>query len=316
MTSPSRFAYGNARVRAMKSRLRGPAAAAPARRRPGAVRAAAAEAPDRFRELVAGYATVLRCYPTGVALVRSLLRLHEIENLKLGWRALAHSVSPARWMPLWRPLGTLGSLDPEAFRGRSLPEGYRRGLLAGAPDAGGAEPLAAELAWDRWGSEEILRAARGLPAREEGARRIAHALVRERDLQIVRRGVSRYGLTAGAAAASTALAAEELGEAAVEDLARWNPREGPLRRELARKLGLRGATPADWPALELALRRSRRDLCRRAFRADPFCLAPAVAYLTLKEEEIRGLRAVAEAETAAGEGDVLRLVLAAGPLES
>lgn len=317
MISAARFAFGNARVRAMKSRLRGPVAAvlAPARRRPGAALARSAEYPSLFRELLAGYETVLRSYPFGADLVRSLLRLHELENLKLGWRSLVFSVPAERWMPLWRPLGRQASLDPESFRSGSLPKGFRRGLLEGAPAPAGGHPEAAELSWDRWGSEELLRAARGLPKREEGARRIAIALVRERDLQIVRRGVSNFGMTAGAVAASTALVGEELRAEAVESLSRWKPRDGPLERRIAKRLGLHGALPADWPALELALRRSRRALCRRAFRANPFCLAPAIAYLTLKEEELRGVRALAEAEGAPDVQDTLRFVLAAGPLE-
>jgi hypothetical protein len=321
LSSAVRFAFGNARVRAMKSRLRGPAevAASRTRRRRGAPRKWRDEG-ALFSELVADTETVLRSYPdTGADLFRALLRLQELENLKLAWRSIVHSLPAERWLPLWRPLGWNRSLDPETLLSGNRELSFGRGLLEGAPVPAGGDPSAAELAWDSWGSRELLRAARSLPRAEELARRIATALVRERDLQIVRRGVPNFGMTPAAVAASTVLVSEELEETAVEGLSRWTPADGPLERSVAKRLGLKGPAPGNWPALELALRRSRRALCRSAFRGDPFCFAPAVAYLALKEEEIRGLRALAEAEAAGSVAkidDSLELALAAGLLEA
>ena len=42
----------------------------------------------------------------------------------------------------------------------------------------------------------------------------------------------------------------------------------------------------------LWLRQQRRRLCRQAFLEAPFCLAPAVALVLLKEEDLRGVAAI------------------------
>jgi hypothetical protein len=269
-----------------------------------------------FAGLVSAYDVVGRCYPKGADLFRAFLRLHEVENLKLGCRAAAFSVPAERWMPLWRDLGRRRSLDPDAFRSGRPPGPFSGGCLEGAPPWNGGDLSAAELSWDLWASREVVAAARNLSARDEDARQIALARVRDRDLQVLRRGASRFGLTPAAAAASTALLGEELGVANAEALAGWRPEAGPFDERLRRGLSLAGASPPDWRALELAFRRKRRRLCLRAFRGNPFCLAPPVAYLTLKEEEVRSVRAVAEAETGGPAESALDLLLAAGPMES
>jgi hypothetical protein len=64
----------------------------------------------------------------------------------------------------------------------------------------------------------------------------------------------------------------------------------------------------------LWLRRQRRRLCRQAFLQAPFCLAPAVALLLLKEEEVRGLDAIASFDSETAEASWLTYALAAGEL--
>ena len=100
MISAARFAYGNARVRAMKSRLLGPLDASVLRSAPSLAALAGAlgiPAPAGARQLHAGlfehlvrdYGKVIAGFPRGKSLFLALLGLHEIENLKLGWRARA-----------------------------------------------------------------------------------------------------------------------------------------------------------------------------------------------------------------------------------
>ncbi len=319
MTTAARLAYGNTRVRAMKSRLRGPPEAARRRldRRRG--RARGGDGGSLFGELVAAYATVRASCPGTEGVVTALVGLHEIENLKVAWRALSGSVPADRWIPLWRPLGPLGSLDPEIFREETVESAAARlpppwKTLWEEALARRQDPASVEIGWDRRSSRELVRAARGL--RDGDSREILLALVRERDLQIVRRGAAFYGLDPPATAASTALLSDELGEAGVADLCGWRG-TAPLDRRIARGLGLRGDPPTDWPALELRLRRRRRDLCRRAFRRGPFSTAPAVALLVLKEEERRSVVAL-DAYSAAGVAPAraLDLALAAGPMEA
>ena len=77
---------------------------------------------------------------------------------------------------------------------------------------------------------------------------------------------------------------------------------------------MRGAPVRGWSELHLHLRRQRRLLCTRAFRGSPFHMAAAVAFLLLREEEVRALAAMAEARGGPPEPQVLDRVLAASAM--
>jgi hypothetical protein len=231
----------------------------------------------RDHELLAG------AYADARELFAALAGLHEVENLKLAWRAVRRGIPAERWVPLWRPLGALtglrlsdcreaGTLAELADRAAKGPWGEvvaaaaRRGSEAEAtPDA--------ELAFDRFASRRLVRAARALPRREHAAASLVLGAARARDLEVLCRAPAR-GLTPALAASACALLPEELGAPAVQELA-GQPRE--LERLLA------------------AARRDRQVACRRAFLAPPFLLTPAVALLLLEGERIDQVTAVVEA---------------------
>lgn len=326
-------AFGNARVRAMKSRLRTPedlrlfrAASSVA----ALASAAEIETPCEARELTAGpfadlladYQKLMDAYPAGASLFRALLQLHEIENLKLGWRASARSLPANRWAHLWKPLGrheTLrlscwresASLRDAASCARGTPY---EGIARDAFRAHEADEAAAELAFDRWAWSSLVAEARRLPRREGEAKRLALSRVRERDFDALRRAISSYGLSADAAGASTVLLREEENPERLRGLAQWAPGAGPLARELPRLLSLGLPAAGGWDDLFLALRRQRREDCLRAFRGYPFRLAPPLAYLLLREEENRGYSALAESRGKPETAPALERVLAASAM--
>jgi hypothetical protein len=314
--SAARFAYGMSRVRARKSRL-------PGAREAGAAWRPAAEGEDRatrFAALVADYAMVLHSFPRGQGLVRALLGLHEVENLKLGWRALSAGLPAARWAHLWRELGPLQTLRLDRWRDAvSLPDAI---AAAGPPLRAVAEEVyrlhgprvaAAEPALDRRASRRILDESRALPEAERTARELARSLVRERDLDVLRRG-GAFGMAPETAAGLTVLLPEEAGAEALRALAGWTPAQGPLAAHLPRELRRAAEGAAGWDGLFAALRRARRRACVRAFREAPFQLGCAVAFLLLREEEERSWTALAEAGTRAAASRALERVLAAGPM--
>jgi vacuolar-type H+-ATPase subunit C/Vma6 len=312
VTGPAAFAFGNARVRARKSRLLGPedglvlraacAAGAPA---------AAATALPRletdvralFAALVDDYDVLLRGYRArGADLILGLLGLHEVENLKLVWRARARGQPLGAWSRFWRPLGRLATLHADAWR-VPLTDGEALARLSGTPyaqiaasvaRAHHADPGAAEMAFDRWASARVWQAAAALPRAEHAARTLVRSLALERDLGALHRAVASNGLSPRQAAAAPVLLGQEMDAAALEALAGWVPETGSLGSLLPPGL-LRGAPVRDWDELSLQLRRRRRQACLRAFRAPPFQMAPAVAYLLLREAELQSLRAFAEA---------------------
>lgn len=311
-----RIAFANARVRALKSRLFGaefPSRAGASRvsQRVGDPASLATLADHRFAELIEWYACVLDSYPEGHDLFFALLRRHEIENVKLAWRVVARRHPPARGARAWLPMGELETFSRDSMSEcRSLPALV--GALGTTPYAAiaaemvrahPADALAAELGLDAWVSRAIVDAASALPAAVVRAREIALAIVRDRDLEVVRRAAGREWPGGGAIAAALAVWPHELKPAELRRLASWTTEEGPLWTHLPRRFTSRGSRPADWEALKLAWRIERRELCRRAFLDQPFSVAPAVALLILKEEEVRGLGALAEStdstETAA-----------------
>ena len=312
MMSGGRYAFANARARALKSRLL-------SRRVSGDL---AALADERFRTLVDGYATLIAAYPIGQALLFALVRLHEIENLKLAWRAMVRSVPPGRWLPYWIPLGPLATLDADSCRdcrslsalADALPRTPYQGIGDAMRRAHAQDAAAAELGFDRWASRAVLDAARSLPARESLARDLAIALVRERDLNFVQRAARTYTLPPDAMKGAVAYLQSEIGAAGVLALGQWSPEEGPLWTQLPRRwLRSVGRVP-DWNALMLAWRKVRRDQCRRAFLAPPFCLAPGLAVLLLHEEDVRALQALSESGDGREPVTAVEGVLAAGGL--
>ena len=194
------IAYAHARIRGCKSRLLTRADALPlftasdaaAMRR--VVTALGLE--DPFRLLLRVYATAIRGYAHGRPLFRALLRLHEIENVKLLWRATEKRTRVDR---LWIDLGSLATLSiadaPSLHDLAQKLSGTPYAAIAGTiVRAHGSDVAAAELAFDRWTSQRLLDEARRLPRREALSLRLVELVVRERDAEIVRRGAKWYGL--------------------------------------------------------------------------------------------------------------------------
>lgn len=309
----ARLAYANARVRALKSRLL---------RRVDILSGGTSPACGDLRDLVECYRTILRSYPAGQPVFLALVRLHEVENIKLAWRAYARRHAPERWIGLWQPLGDVGRVARDACATRtSLAELVRAlehtpygNIAASVFRAHPHDPVAAELGFDRWASAALLRAAGELPAREQGARTLVRAIVRERDVSLLRRGVDAFALSPDAVVAGLVVLPAEATREELVGLATWTSDQGPLARAWPRAWRRLAGAPADWDGLMLALKRWRRAECARAFLHSPYCLAPAVALLLLKEEETIAVAAVAESASRATSGDALTRALAASAL--
>ena len=301
----------NARLRARKARLRGPrelrllAAAGSVAALAAALGAETAREPESigaalFSGLLDDGAALRRHYPRGAPLFDAVLRLHEVENLKLAWRARSRPNAPAGWRRLWNPFGRLESLslaawsDADSLRDAAADAaGTPFGpAVAEALRARETDPRAAELDLDRDAWESLANEARRLPSRERDATDLALSLVRERDYDLLRRGAARNLTPEAAAAATVVLRVEERGET-LRALAAWDPSEGPISARLPSSLSRRLPPVADWDALSAALARRRRDRCRRALRLYPFRLAPPLAFLLLRREEVRCLSALA-----------------------
>jgi vacuolar-type H+-ATPase subunit C/Vma6 len=253
-----------------------------------------------LQQLLGWYAILIRSAPAGRQLFLALAGLHEIENVKLLWRAATRGHAFTRWSPLWRPLGAVETVSAESCRDcRSLaaiaealsPTPYAE-VVESMRRAHSADPVAAELGFDRWASRRLADRASALPAREHAARALALDVVRERDLNLLRRGVRTFRLSPDAVVAGLVQLPGELGAAALQRLAEWTPADAPLAKDWPRMWRRVAGGATEWNGLMLAWRRARREACRRAFLGQPFCLAPAVALLLFGEEEVRGLTAV------------------------
>jgi vacuolar-type H+-ATPase subunit C/Vma6 len=318
------LAYANARVRALKSQLLD----ADTLKR---LRAAGADPPDaenfhdrRFRHLSRSYDVVIRSYPSGERLCRALYRLHEIENIKLAWRAYVGVRAVAEWQSLWRPLGKLETVPLETCRDRtSLPD-FVHGLrptpygeiARSIVRAHANDPLAAELAFDRWASSEVAAAAEALAPAEAAARGLARSLVRERDLNLLRRGVRAYRLSVDAVLGGLVLLPGEMPRNELRRLAEWTGDSGGTLPRWPKAWLLPAPVPCDWDAVIVAVKRARRRACRQAFLGSPYCLAPPLALLLLQEEEVRGVEAIAEAGDRPGDEPLLERVLAGSALRA
>lgn len=291
MNAPVRFAYANARMRAMKNELWEPGYLA----RLGAAPALCVPPPtdallEIYPPLVRWYATLLDACATARSVLMALFRRHEIENLKLLWRCAQRG----RELPAhcWRPLAPLACLEPvRAHSVGGLVEQLENTpyahLAAETWRSHGADLAAAELALDRWVLSELYGAASALPDREAAARDLLFTLLRERDLDILRRGSDAYRLEPAFVVGLTTVLRKEHGFEGLRALAVWQPSSGPLAAALPAPLTRQSGDVRDWDDLMSAVARSRAAACRRALMAWPFQIAPSIAALILREDQMR-----------------------------
>ena len=256
MTRRATLAYAHARLRACKSRLLTRSDAAPlwSATDPTTMHPVveALGMSDPWHRLLRVYAVAMRAGHD--SLFAALLRLHEIENVKLLWRvAIMHrqrSVVPRLWIDLgaFASFPSLDGATPLELSTQLAATPYAD-VASTVARAHGNDLVAAELAFDRWATQCLLAEARKLPRREVMARRLVELVVREREAQLELRGAKWYGLES--------------------------------------------ITPSGNINV-VAIRKERLRLCRRAFIGSPFRLAPAIAVVLLAEEELRAVRALIE----------------------
>jgi len=328
-------AYGLARVRVMRSRLvgrdrlpvlRGVQGARPYAQALEALGLDAADPRGALAVLTGRLgdrlAHLSRIYPDAAATFEALAGLQEIENLKLGWRALTRRLPTERWLPAWRPLGRAARLAPEAFREagslHELPPRIARTPYGEIADTElrthATDPEAAELAFDRFAGRRVVAALRALPAHEALARSLLEDLVRARDLEIVGRTARRGDLGAEAAVGLAAILGDEVRPAALRAFAEWTSADGPLAARLPRVVLRHPEGIADPPALRRRLAARRRLACTRAMRDGGFSLAPPIAYALLAAGEVDALLALVEAGMREDVGDALEPALLASAL--
>jgi hypothetical protein len=303
--------FANARIRALKSRLL-------------SVDLRRATQPDSrpTLDLISCYRVVLDSLPAARPLALALLARHEIENVKLLWRAVTRGHSIARWSAVWRPLGPLATFTLDAARERTslaqLAELLRTTPFSQIADAMWRghhdDLLAAELGFDRWMSRRLLDAASSLADSETIARGLIESVVAERDLSLLRRGVATYRLSPGAVAGTLVLLPRLLSRERMTALATSTPGLPGFRGQWPRAWRPIVADAADWDALMLRWRRGRSQMCARAFLNQPFCLAPAIALLLLAEEETRAVAALRETRGDTIDTPSLRFALAASAI--
>jgi ATP synthase C subunit len=320
VTSGVRFAAANARMRALKGALWGPRDRALLIRSglEADGRPATARPEDVFPPLVRWYVTFEKMYPAGAPLFTAFFRLHEIENLKLLWRAALSGRAPR--LSLWRPLAPLAAI---AFPPGSLTLAELVRALDATPyaaiartlvSAHGEDPAATEIGLDRWAWGRLADEAARLPAAERAARDLVRRYIVEHDVDVLARGAA-FGLEPDLVAKATTVLSREERIASLSRTAMWEPRDGPLSHVLPRTLARDGAA-TNWEELTALLRRGRLRACRRAFSAWPYQLAPAVAALLLREEQARASISAAAARHAGPAGRaMLAHVLAASALE-
>jgi vacuolar-type H+-ATPase subunit C/Vma6 len=159
----------------------------------------ALEIRDPLARLLRVYAMAIRGYPDGAKLFRALLRLREIENVKLLWRLTAKPSRRAALDELWTDLGALATVPKlDASTPNALAEALRGtpygSIAATVARAHANDVAAAELALDRWASQQLREEAQRLPRRETLSRRLVISVAREREAQLAVRGAKWYGL--------------------------------------------------------------------------------------------------------------------------
>jgi vacuolar-type H+-ATPase subunit C/Vma6 len=328
----ARRAFGYARVRAARSRLLTAAEAGAllrgeSRRASPGVPLAPLAAAHTARSVVAAalasrYDLVSRGYPEARPLWLSLLRVREIENVKLLWRAAVRARPERAWRPYWTDVGRLAAVAPDhaasplslytlVARLRATPYG---GIAEQAMRAHAEDPLAGELAFDRWATGRLVEEALRLPTSDRLARRLALAVAREREAQILRRALRSFAIPTDLVAGVAPLLAREIGAARLRALAEWGPARGPIGRLVPGDWVEGTAGIDDWPDLELAMRRNRHRLCRVAFRSDPFSLAPPLALLILAEAEARSVLSIVEIRESRAPSSALAPLVAASAM--
>ena len=200
MNAVARRAYGQARARARSAAiLPGPAvtalAAAPAIpclpdwRDLGPHDDGSATLALVYSRLVDDHLVMRRAYPEAREALAALLQLHELENLKLLWRAAVRGTAFAEWRGSWRPLGVLQHIALEGVAGALTLASLQRALkvtpygelAAAVRQSHGEDVAAAELAIDRFGTRLLASAHDRLPGRERSARRLLRAVIDRRD---------------------------------------------------------------------------------------------------------------------------------------
>lgn len=328
MSAPSALAYGYARARARKSRVipaavlvglvtaDQPALTIPGWRDVEDDHDAAALASLLYARLIDDCVTMIRAYPAARRVLLALARLHELENVKLAWRAALGSIPPAEWRDCWRPMGALETISRTVCEATSSPQHVARAFVGTPYEAiakvvSSAHPgdlAAAEIAFDRWGSRELADATRALPEPEGAARDLLWRIVRERDTALMERAVGPLGLAPESAARMTTILAGELGAAGIRRFAEWSAESGAPMPLPPRITGSRSPVRTFAEVLS-RMRASRRKACRRVFLGPPFCLAPPIALVLLREDEVRGLLSVAELRARRAPADVAARVL-------
>ena len=197
------IAYAHARMLAWKSRLLARTDAAPLFTASNAAEMqrvlGALEIRDPLARLLRIYAMAIRGYPRGAALFRALLRIREIENVKLLWRLTAKTSRHDALERLWSDLGELATVEKlDAATPNALAEALRNtpyaSIAAMLARVHGNDVAAAELALDRWASQQLREEAQRLPGRETLSRRLIESVIRERDAQLAVRGAKWFGL--------------------------------------------------------------------------------------------------------------------------
>jgi vacuolar-type H+-ATPase subunit C/Vma6 len=322
--------FGNARVRALRSRLLSGADAF--RLRSATTLSALAQAvglepvpagPAQFARgiwprFIDDCQKVRSSFRRGPQILAALIGVWEVENLKLAWRARSRGAPPS-WVELWRPFGSVESLPLDPWReAASLAEAVAAcdgspwgGAAKEALAAHGRDPHAAELALDRYAWRRLGEEARQLPRSERRAQRLVRDLVEERDWNTIGRGVGVFGWSPDVALAMAVELPRRFRSRELRPALEWRPADGPLGRRLPRSLSLRDPGVLGWDDWISALRRHRLAASRRAFRRSPFGLAAAIALLLLRNAEVRALVALAEAiEGGDAAGAVVRTLAA------
>lgn len=319
MSSRGQRAYANARVRARRGALLGPEALPPLRGL-GGTRALhrgfvalgldpaepIALAETLYARLGQDYAFVTRLHPDRPGLFRALAGRFDAANLALLHRASLRGLALEEVRSLLLPVGavTAGAVrtdDDLHSLGARLPRPWPA-VLEAAERAHAEDPLAFELALERAATLALCVALE----EAEDAEPLVLSLAWDRDLSLLARGVRTFGLTPPAVVAALAALPAAFLHGPLEKLARWTEEDGPLYTFLPRPLYPRGQTPETWVALDDLRARVRGRRCSLAFRQSPFGLAPSVAWLLLREAEVRGLVALAEGaglETASDQVD-------------
>ncbi|HSC26312.1 MAG TPA: hypothetical protein VLD67_03505, partial [Vicinamibacterales bacterium] len=271
MNAPVRFACANARMHALKRDLWDGGQLA--------LRLAGGPAAVPEEDLSAVYSPLVRWYEVlqdeyipARSVLGALLRVHEIENLKLLWRcAVRQRPLPQR---CWRPLGRLAAISEEAAaesvpllveRLRHTPYAH---LTAATWRSHGVDLLAAELALDGWVLSAVYEAAIALSPSERLARDLLFDWLRERDVDLLGRAARAYEFDPSFAASLTTVLRRECRHTTLVAVAAW--KGGAMTPHLPQTIRRAGSGATDWDALLAALRRARARRCRRALVAYPY----------------------------------------------